>query len=76
MQCVLIIWLSISSFSSCFCVHSFINLVEGILGFKLKKLELVNFKVILCPYIWFALQTLKQTEQTYLKASREEARNP
>ena len=54
MICDLMSKLSVSSIGNYFYAYIFDDVVEGMLGFELKRLEMVNSKPTLCSYERFA----------------------
>ena len=46
-------WLSVSVITNYSCAHTFESVVEAMPGLELKRLEMVNPKPILFPYVRF-----------------------
>jgi len=57
-MCDLISKLSVSSIGNYFYAYVFDDVVEGMLGFELKRLEMVNLKPTLCRYERFIPRAL------------------
>ena len=51
-------WLSVSVITNYSCAHTFESVVEAMPGLELKRLEMVNLKLTLYPYVQFASRNL------------------
>lgn len=51
MACALVSTLTASSINNCFHACIFDDIVEGVLGFDPKRMEVVNSNHTLCPFI-------------------------
>jgi len=52
----------LASLSNRFCTCTFDEVLEGMLSFELKRLELITPKAILCPYAQFSPQNSWRSE--------------